>query len=313
MEKTLPSQLRDRNITSLNTLLEVFRPPRDTPAQDHHKQFLIFRGQTSSYVDDTDKQLMPSIFRYEDTVLTIEREIYSDFFNLIRMYPPALVDLNSPWELLCYAQHVRVPTRLLDWTINPLIAAYFAVEDGYEDKKKENGKKPDDGIVFVLNVSTYTSASKTTTAPNPSSGTLPDQDDRLGFRGVDIAKLPTDRNFLSYLKRPASGNPEVLDNPEDVHVDIRVIQPPIIDPRIQAQSALFTVDVSDDTGFAHAAKLKGHLFRFTIPAKFKSTIKTQLYRMGIHAGSIYPDIYGLGLYLTDRRNREHWLKTLGTK
>lgn len=43
--------------------------------------------------------------------------------------PPHYIDGREQWRWLFFAQHHRLKTRLLDWTKDPLVAIYFAVEN----------------------------------------------------------------------------------------------------------------------------------------------------------------------------------------
>lgn len=80
----------------------------------------IFRGHENSSFP-----LKPSVARIEPREKTIQHMESDMLEEFQRRY---INSPKKPWDLLALAQHHGLPTRLLDWTQNPLVAMFFAVD-----------------------------------------------------------------------------------------------------------------------------------------------------------------------------------------
>ena len=79
-----------------------------------------FRGQAGEY------PILPKIGRSGYAPAPAEEEaLFRAFLKAAR--PLTAVAVKNEWEWLALAQHHGMPTRLVDWSSSPLVAAWFAV------------------------------------------------------------------------------------------------------------------------------------------------------------------------------------------
>ncbi|MCG7345518.1 FRG domain-containing protein [Sporosarcina sp. ACRSL] len=243
-------------LTYINTLFET-----------ESIEKLWYRGQGKLNVR---YKLLPSIYR-SSTTNNVEYDLFQRFKAKavpFLKYKPA-----TEWDWLFLMQHYGVPTRLLDWTEDALIALAFAVE-----KRKTEDANEEDACVWILNPfklnQQFNAFEDYQFIPNIEEQLIVDNFKMLPAREMTIGR-PMHR----------------LEHP------IAVIGSMNSD-RIIAQKGVFTLfpqPFNNVTSLEESKNNEEFLYKIVIKKEHIDIIKQELIRFGITENSLYPSMDSIAL------------------
>ncbi len=241
----------------------IFDEVWDTKVK-RYRDSRIYRG-----CSDSDWMLVPSLNRVCSHDLSLERQILRSF----RKYGYAeLANCQETWKLLTVAQHHGIPTRLLDWTYSPLVAAHFATED--------ISRYDRDGVIFCLNVPDFRPYL-------PQS--FREELERTGGNVFSIGMLQKLSPKLKDLESQ-SEKPFAL-----------FFEPSSMIDRIANQYALFSVVSNPSVMLSDIITHEGiKCIRYVIPKSIKLEIRDKLDYINISERMIYPGLDGISRWITRR-------------
>ena len=196
----------------------------------------------------------------------LEEHILRNFIRYSRPYFGS--QPVNEWEVLVAAQHHGLPTRLLDWTYSPLVAAHFATTVG--------GSGADRAVW------------------------------RLDWKGVhrkfgfpELALLIQDLEQLFAEEEPFTPW-SLFAGGRERREFACMLEPPSLDARIVAQAATFTLCSEKRQSFDQFLERHGlasALIKFVIPADAVGRLRDQLDLVSVDERRLFPDLDGLADHL----------------
>lgn len=220
-----------------------------------------FRG-----LSDSSFQLKTSLIRLGGEYVTLEQHLLRNFMKYAYRN---VVDRDSLWHWLSVAQHHGLPTRLLDWTSSPMVAAHFATA---------NLEKYDlDGAIWMVN---YSEAHKS-----------------IPLKLRELLKKEGANLFTAKMLSETVGSLEELRELSDESFPV-FLEPPSIDDRIVNQHALFSLFSSSQTIADKWLEMHPELWKkIVIPAELKWEIRDKLDQSNVTERVLFPGLDGLSEWL----------------
>jgi hypothetical protein len=176
----------------------------------------------------------------------------SVFFPMPDVFPPTQL-----LDMFALAQHYGVPTRLLDWTTKPLVAAYFAA-----------------------------AAVPVPAPPNAPRIAVWALEREVINRGIGCNTWPEPRRapIVAFLNAPAATNPNLAAQGGL----FTLIQVPIDDKEVPALDTLV-----DESGDHIPEDGRPAIYKFTVPASEARQLLRLLDEHQVHPGSVFPGLAGV--------------------
>ena len=232
---------------------------RSGPRAGRVHSSLVFRGLARSSYSNRH-----SLARLGNDYHALERHLIRNFRKYAHRERPG----PTLWDWLSLAQHHGLPTRLLDWTFSPFIAAHFATATSPEQE----------AIVWAVDCAA-------------AHELLPEDVRRsLDAEGATV--------FTTELLAHHAPTLEDLERKSGDDAFVLFFEPPSLDDRIVNQSAVLStlsdVGASMDEWMEHHADLC-HAWR--IPPEAKAEVRERLDQANITERVLMPGLDGLATWL----------------
>ncbi len=230
----------------------VFKDCYDTKIHRYRNDY-VYRG-----VSDGNYPLITTLNRECSHDLSLETNIIRSF----KKYGfDELKDIDSFWQMLATGQHFGLPTRLLDWTYSPLVAAHF-VTVNLNDYDK-------DGAIYCIDT-------------NDSVKTLPDK------LKQEVLMKNTSTFTVNGLEKNAKNLSE-LQSLSDKPFYL-FFEPASGDNRMINQYSLFSVCSDPKILISDLCNEDSSLYKIIIPKENKLEIRDKLDYINISERVIYPGL-----------------------
>ena len=239
----------------------VFRDCFDEKTCRYRNNF-VYRG-----LPDKNYSLASKLNRVCAHDLSLERSIIRSFTK----YGYADINrISSFWQILATGQHFGLPTRLLDWTYSPLVAAHFVTED--------INMYDTDGVIYCVDIEsalkTLPDSLKDELENSKASSFTITMLERHAKNLDELEALSNDPFFLFY--EPASG-----------------------DNRMINQYALFSMCSNTQYNLDDLVD-EDSIYKIIIPKEVKLEIRDKLDYINISERVIYPGLDGICSWIARR-------------